>query len=115
MRSAETPAPKCKRPAEDAPSTAKKSHNSLTSASALHDVARQITDFNNIFRTVFAPSAVNADIPPTPAHLRSTIEHAQKLEIWMDKSKLVELVEFLEDKKSTVDVYNSLARKVSIA
>ncbi|KAJ7681730.1 hypothetical protein B0H17DRAFT_1138164 [Mycena rosella] len=103
-----TPAPKRKRPAEDAPSTAKKSRNSLTGVSALHDVAGQITDFNDIFRMAFVPSAVNADIPLTPARLRSAIERAQKLETWMDKSKLVELLEVLEDKKSAVDVYNSL-------
>ncbi|KAJ7604324.1 hypothetical protein B0H17DRAFT_1154525 [Mycena rosella] len=98
-----------KRAAPDsAAGTAKKSRSSLTSASALHDVAGGISDFNDIFRIAFAPSTVSAEIPPTPAHLESAIERAQKLETWLDKPKLVELLEVLEDKKSAVDVYNSL-------
>ncbi|KAJ7651902.1 hypothetical protein B0H17DRAFT_1147498 [Mycena rosella] len=98
-----------KRAAPDsAAGTAKKSRSSLTGASALHDVAGGISDFNHIFRIAFAPSTVSTEIPPTPAHLKSAIERAQKLETWLDKPKLVELLEVLEDKKSAVDVYNSL-------
>lgn len=47
-------------------------------------------------------------MPPTPVRLQNAIKRARTLETWMEKGKLVSLLEVLEASKSAVDVYESL-------
>jgi hypothetical protein len=81
-------------------------------AAALTDIAGQFTDFNDIIRVAFGgpgPSnSTSIDMPPTPVRLQNAIKRARTLETWMEKGKLVSLLEVLEASKSAVDVYESL-------
>ncbi|KAJ7681043.1 hypothetical protein DFH06DRAFT_973651, partial [Mycena polygramma] len=107
-----TPAPPVSRKraaAEPATGTAKKSRVSSNSGRAvLEGISNQMGDFNDILRLALGPTTDKAELPSTPVRLKNATKYAREVETWMDKAKLILLLDVFESNKNAVDVYDTL-------
>ncbi|KAJ7622595.1 hypothetical protein DFH06DRAFT_1482076 [Mycena polygramma] len=108
----QTPAPPASRKrsaAEPATGTAKKLRvSSSNSRAVLEGISNQMGDFNDIFRLALGPDKAANELPSTPVRLKNATKYAREVETWMDKGKLIALLDVFENNKNAVDVYDTL-------